>query len=103
MGEREEKRVHPEVPGGFASWGAGDALCQPRAASVGLGSEQDPLPSLPTPKNITVPYGHVPGSLHFTSKGKKAMEREEERRKNPPSDSLYILPETITGTRCLSL
>lgn len=94
--------------GGFASRGAGAALHQPGAARAGLGFEQDPLPPRPSPLHISIPDGRIPRSLHFAAKGKRGKkkkegEREEERRKNLLSESLYILSETITGTRRASL
>lgn len=57
--------------GGFASRGAGTALCQPGAASTGLGFEQGPLPLPSNPQHVSVPYGCGPRSLHFTAKGKR--------------------------------
>ena len=66
--------------GGFASRGAGAALCQPGAASAGLGFEQDLLPLPFNPQHVSIPYGHGPRSLHFTAKGKRKKKGKERRK-----------------------
>lgn len=69
----------------------GSALCQPRAASTGLGFQQDLLPSPPAPSRLQFHMDAVPDLCVSPQRGReKRRKREDERRKMPPSELLYM-------------
>jgi len=93
----------PSLSGGRA-WQRG-LLCQPRAASAGLGFQQDPLPLPSSPQHVSFPDRRGPRSPHFTARGKRENKKNRERggKENPTARIPFCPLRNDHGTRRVSL